>query len=159
MKLIKVSFLMVACLLVVFFIITSCAGNPIIPNTPETNIIVATGTEGLLIFDVSNPTNPQQIGRLNTNGLALGVYVSGNYAYVADKENGLVIIDISNPTNPQQVGHCDTNGYASDVYVSGNYAYIADGGNGLVIIDISDPTNPTLSSDMFWGVLINLTGY
>ena len=34
MKLIKVSFLMVACLLVVFFIITSCAGNPITPNTP-----------------------------------------------------------------------------------------------------------------------------
>ena len=58
MRLTKVTFLMIACLLAVFFIITSCAGNPITPNTPGTDIIVATGSEGLLIFDISDPTNP-----------------------------------------------------------------------------------------------------
>jgi len=139
-----------------FFIITSCAGNPIILNTPETNIIVATGTEGLLIFDVSNPTTPQQIGHCDTDGYAYGVYVSGDYAYVADV-NSLVIIDITNPTNPQQVGHYDTDGWAEGVYVSGNCAYVAD--NGLVIIDISNPENPTLLSHVLGVTLVSLTGY
>ena len=36
----------------------------------------------------------------DTNDLARGVYVSGDYAYVADYYSGMAIIDISNPTNP-----------------------------------------------------------
>ncbi|MBO8166587.1 MAG: leucine-rich repeat domain-containing protein, partial [Kosmotoga sp.] len=106
------------------------------------DIIVATGgSEGIFIFDVSDPSNPIQVGHLDADGYAVGVHVSGNYAYVADRKNGLVIVDITAPTNPVQVGHLDTL-YAEGVYISGNYAYVADGGNGLVIVDITDPTKP-----------------
>ena len=83
----------------------------------------------------------------DTNGGAIGVTVSGNYAYVADKLSGLAIIDISDPTNPGTPVYRDTNdGYsyygAVGVAISGNYAYVADEESGLAIIDISDPTNP-----------------
>jgi hypothetical protein len=39
---------------------------------------------GLRVIDVSNPSNPREVGFFDTPGYAYGVYVSGNYAYVAD---------------------------------------------------------------------------
>ncbi|MBA7512300.1 hypothetical protein ES705_04304 [subsurface metagenome] len=77
-----------------------------------------------------------------TTGLAYGVYVSGDYAYVADYDSGLAVIDISDPTNPGTPVYEDTTGWAYGVYVSGDYAYMADYDSGLAIINISDPTNP-----------------
>ena len=82
-----------------------------------------------------------------TSGLAWGVAVSGNYAYVADGEAGLQVIDVRNPTNCVRVGGYDTSGYAKGVAVSGNYAYVAGatqgypGKPGLHVIDVSNPTN------------------
>ncbi|HEC78169.1 MAG TPA: T9SS type A sorting domain-containing protein [candidate division WOR-3 bacterium] len=96
---------------------------------------------GLRIIDISNPANPWEVGYCATSE-AYGVYVAGNYAYVADYWKGLRIIDISNPTSPFEVGQYDTDGYAKDVYIKGNYAYVADGSCGLRNIDVSDPANP-----------------
>ncbi|MDD1422766.1 cadherin domain-containing protein, partial [Dolichospermum sp. ST_sed1] len=86
-------------------------------------------------------------GNYDTSGVALGVQVVGNYAYVADDESGLQIIDISNPTTPILKGNYDTSDRAFGVQVVGNYAYVADGDSGLQIIDISNPTNPTLKGN------------
>ena len=44
------------------------------------------------MIDVSNPANPQWVGGYDTSGDAYGVAVSGNYAYVADREWGLVVL-------------------------------------------------------------------
>jgi len=106
------------------------------------NYIAIAAGDGILIVDVKDPENPKVVGLLDTDGYAEGVYVSGNYAYVADGRDGLVIVDISNPENPKKVGHLDTDGYAQGVYVLDNYAYVADEWNGLVIVDISDPSSP-----------------
>ncbi|MHA1960692.1 MAG: hypothetical protein ACW99U_10690, partial [Candidatus Thorarchaeota archaeon] len=76
---------------------------------------------------------------------ARGVFVSGDYAYVADWDDGLAVINISDPTNPGTPVYEDTRGLAYDVYVSGDYAYVADLNTGLAVIDISDPTNPGTS--------------
>ena len=79
----------------------------------------------------------------DTTGFAYGVYVSGDYAYVAAATSGLVVINISDPTNPGAPIYEVTTGFSMDVYVSGDYAYVADGwGFGLAIIDISDPKDP-----------------
>ena len=42
------------------------------------------GGSGLQVIDVSDPENPTIVGSADTPGWAAGVYVSGNYAYVAD---------------------------------------------------------------------------
>ena len=47
-----------------------------------------------------------------SRGLAYGVALSGNYAYLADASAGLQVIDVSNPANSQRVGGYDTSGYA-----------------------------------------------
>ena len=78
----------------------------------------------------------------DTDGAAQDVYVSGDYAYIADSTQGLAVIDISDPTNPGTSINEDTSGGAYEVHVSGDFAYIADDTSGLAVIDISDPTNP-----------------
>ena len=49
---------------------------------------------GLVIIDVSDPTNPSPAGSYDTPGQAWNVYVRGSYAYVADGQSGLLIIEI-----------------------------------------------------------------
>ncbi|MFQ5455595.1 MAG: choice-of-anchor D domain-containing protein [Nitrospirota bacterium] len=84
-------------------------------------------------------------GAYDTTGYAYNVYVSGNYAYIADGDSGLQVIDISSPSSPVLAGSYDTSGESIGVYVSGNYAYIADGDSGLQVIDISSPSSPVLT--------------
>ncbi len=102
---------------------------------------VADFGSGLAVIDISVPPNPGTPVYEDTTGDALGVYVSGDYAYVADG-SGLAVIEVSDPTNPGTPVYEATTGDAWGVYVSGDYAYLADYESGLAVIDISDPTNP-----------------
>ena len=82
--------------------------------------------------------------------LPRGVYVAGNYAYVASSgSNALEIVDVTNPAAPYHKGSISdgTNGArlngARSVYVSGNYAYVASAGsNALEIVDVTNPAAP-----------------
>jgi hypothetical protein len=100
------------------------------------------GWSGLLIFNVSNPVNPNNISTLDLE-YATKVCVSGNYAYVAGAGD-LQVIDISDPQNPQTVGSVERSTGAQGMYVTGSYAYIAAYGNGIDIVNITNPQNPTL---------------
>ncbi len=103
-------------------------------------------TGHLRIIDISNPNSPTEVGYYETNDGAKGIFVSGNYAYVAANHTGLRIIDISDPENPTEVGYYITNNSAQNVYVVDNYAYVTTSGEysggALSIIDISDVENP-----------------
>ncbi len=102
----------------------------------------------LRILDVSNISNIVLKSNFTLNEVQ-DIYVSGNYAYVADSHQGLKILNISNPSSPSLVGSfnnsADTNGDSDGVFVSGNYAYVVNADAGLQAIDISDPTTPSLS--------------
>ena len=119
------------------------------------------GGAGLLVIDISDPTNPVTIGSYETSGNAFDVHVSENYAYVAAGQAGLQIIDISDPRSPAFAGSLDiagstvkninVSGSQDDitgsvyrVYVDGDYAYLV-GEPGLFVINISDPASPVLS--------------
>jgi len=102
-----------------------------------------------------------QRGIISTAGLngAFGVFVKGDYAYVAALDaDALTIIDISDPTSPTQVGTISTADLsgAFGVFVRGDYAYVTGGiADALTIIDISDPTSPTQVSTIS---AVNLDG-
>ena len=91
-------------------------------------------------------------GAYDTPDNAIDVYVSGNYAYLADDASGLLIFNVIDPAAPTLAGTYDTPGTAQEVFVSGNYAYVADGISGLQIINVSNPTAPTLTGTF------NMTG-
>jgi hypothetical protein len=53
---------------------------------------VADGESGLLVVNVSNPTDPATVGSANTPDLARDVAIMGGYAFVADGESGLQVV-------------------------------------------------------------------
>ena len=118
----------------------------------DDNIVFVNSGFGVLVFDVSDPSNPRKISSILTRGAVNSLFYLNNMLYIANADFGLRIIDVSDPYNPQEVGHslaCPAN----DVFVSsndsaalGNYAYVANGHWGLRIIDVSDPYNPQIIS-------------
>jgi len=84
------------------------------------------------------------VGQVNLVGNALGVAVSGNYAFVAADSAGVQVVDITDPANPSLVASVATIGDAQSIALSGNYAYIGGATGGFEIIDISNPTSPVL---------------
>ncbi|MBI5183807.1 MAG: fibronectin type III domain-containing protein, partial [Nitrospinae bacterium] len=107
------------------------------------------GTADFVVIDISNPSNPIIVSSIETKDGG-GVYVSGNFAYVAGVP-GLIVINISTPSSPVIIGSVDTLGGGVDVYVSGGYAYVADGYSGLQVTmtplllegNVEDPTTIT----------------
>ncbi len=75
---------------------------------------------GLLILDVSTPSNPRLRGNYPAgSGYAQGVAVSGSTVFVADDSAGLLILDVSTPSNPVFLGsYSAASSYAWDVAVS-----------------------------------------
>ena len=53
--------------------------------------------------------------------MATGVFVSGDYAYIANWDS-LLVVDVSDPANPNPIGSYSTSKDARDVFVSGDYA-------------------------------------
>ncbi|MEJ5309992.1 MAG: LamG-like jellyroll fold domain-containing protein [Anaerolineae bacterium] len=97
--------------------------------------------------DLAMPPSLVEAGALNTPGLAQGVALSGNYAYVADGHGGLRVVDISNPQQPRLAGVYPLSGQALavDVAVAGNYAYLVvddPAGDRLVVLNVSNPAQP-----------------
>lgn len=131
---------------------------------------LATGLGGLRIFDISDLTEPVEVGIFTSEAFVDTVSLDTNYAYVgqipiwngtASIPGGLQIIDIANPANPKSlgqfaIGHEDalsTNDsiVRVKVVVDDTYVYMGVGrqhenGAGLFILDVSNPTNPTQAS-------------
>ena len=100
-----------------------------------------TNNDGLMIIDISNPSNPEKVGEILSEGV-VGVIVESNLLYVTSVSDGLIIADISSPTNPEQIGQYS--GAAYKIAVSGSYTYVGYFSGGFKIFNISDPTNPVL---------------
>ena len=110
----------------------------------ENTAYVTNGYHGLVIFDVSDVSNPIFLAKNDTASYAQDVVVKNNYAYVADGLEGLAIFDVSTPGNPIWISQYDTDGYVKEIDVQNSEAYLADTRGGLTILDVSDPRNPKL---------------
>lgn len=145
-------------------------GVHVIDNYAYVGIVEATeegNNVGVQVVDISNPGTPaipepdpndpdDEIGGrgelVGTDdvpyGLAetLGIYVSGNYAFVVDWLSGLRVFNVSQKNNPYYVGLAIAPG-AEDVQVVDGYAFVAAGEYGLIVINVADPesTNELLS--------------
>jgi len=127
---------------------------------------VADYTNGLVIVDISDPTNPTTVGNYPSRfvdgygtAAAIGVAVSGNYAYVTNWYDDLYIIDVTDKTNPILANTYSINGGADSITISGDLAFIAADFDGVDIIDISNPINPVFlanynTNDLAEGVAI-----
>jgi len=126
------------------------------------NFAYTVSDRGLTKINISNPQSLDVV-TIYDNPHASGVFVLGNYAYVANGPSGLLIFDVSNPNPSAPIGSYATNGYSFGLYVkavgSDTYAYVADK-NGLYVIDVTDPEDPVLAghsstAGAAWKVIVN----
>jgi hypothetical protein len=103
---------------------------------------VADGDAGLLILDISDPSQPVLFSSWDSPGSAESIAVAGNYAYLADGPFGLQIIDITDPYHPVKAGSVFQQDQVLGVAVHGSYAYLAAAGAGLLVTDVSTPDLP-----------------
>ncbi|WP_268745478.1 LVIVD repeat-containing protein [Thermotoga sp. Mc24] len=101
------------------------------------HLYVADWTNGLLVYDVSDPFSPALLARLEEADWAEKVHVSGNYAYVACYNVGLKVVDVSNPANPVFLERVNF-GTVRSVFVSDERIYAVVYGEGVSIIDAND---------------------
>ena len=97
------------------------------------------GSGGFAIFDLSNPTAPTLVGRIEEL-YGTSVFVAGDIAYVAAFD-GLHLVNVANPTAPFRLGDYPTTDYIFKVWTSGQFAYLARY-SGLSIIDVSNSSLP-----------------
>lgn len=105
------------------------------------------GSNGLLIADLDNPTNPIVLGSCPTDKVMNDFVKAGNLVYIAcgnwDSWGGLQIFDVSN-FEPVLVGSLALQDYSEDIELSGTTAYLTDNFYGLKIVNIADPAQPVL---------------
>ena len=99
----------------------------------------------LAIFDVSDKTNPTQVGAVTTGALPIVVKTIGNYAYVSTfTAEEFEIYDVSDKTNPSLEGTTEmvVGGIAYlEVESDGNTAYVSLE-SYMMVIDTTDKANP-----------------
>ena len=119
-------------------------------------IYVAAAQHGLIVINVSDPTQPVIISKYRPFrlGYAEGLAVKDGIVYLAMGseignisciENGLHIIDATNPSSPRLVGKARFLDWVEGVHTTGDYAYVANTWNGVRSIDIRDPALPQVA--------------
>lgn len=112
----------------------------------ESIAYIADGWGGLLVLDVSDPSQPAYVLRLPPPTVFVGaVTVSGNRLLVGD-DDFLYVMDISIPSNPVPLGSVQVGpqpeGWIRDIDVDRDLAFVANWYGGFSVVDISDPMNP-----------------
>jgi hypothetical protein len=92
---------------------------------------------GIFIIDISNPSNPIQVGNFEISSACIGVAVENNFAYLA-YPSGLYIIDVSDPSNPEEAEHIEI-GYVTSVAIRDDIAFVGTRDDGLRLLDVSNP--------------------
>jgi hypothetical protein len=92
---------------------------------------------GILIFDGTNPLDPQWIGTYPA--FYWDMEIAGGYLY-GTHSHELVVLSLSAPWQPQESSVCPTVGFVWDLCIENGRAYLAD--SYLEIIDVGDPHEP-----------------
>ncbi len=79
---------------------------------------------GLLILDISEPSNPTFVSQMLLGGNERKISISGNYLYVANDIYGLQLIDVSDLENPELIEIYETENKAVGVDVYYNYVFV-----------------------------------
>ena len=110
------------------------------------SILYASTEQDLVLFDVSNPAKPEQVGRVSLNDWperdreTIGVAVADGFAFVTG--GMLKVVDVRDPRNPQRVGiFWGPPPSGQDIAVAGGFGYLS-GPQGLTILSLADPINP-----------------
>lgn len=117
----------------------------------ESNNLFIGTQNGVLIYNVENPTAPEFISSFEHATGCDPVVASGNYIYVTlrsgndcgEVQDQLDVIDISNIRYPEHVATVEMD-EPFGLGVLGQVLFVCDGSSGLKEFDIANPENPEL---------------
>jgi len=96
---------------------------------------------GIIVLDITNRTNPIEIGHYDTDGSVRDIKIVGfQYAFIADGSKGLKVLDFSDLTQISLVLSKPT-GVANTIEIKDNYLFVANENKGIKVFNISDPIN------------------
>ena len=128
--------------------------HPAVAGTCRTNIpmreiavdgeyaYVAAESSGVVVFDISNPTQVDSLSALAGLGNVMAVDARGSLVAAATWDAGVRIIDATNTTDLKEISWYPTIGRVRDVAIVNNFLYVVDDGYGLRVLDVAQPTNP-----------------
>jgi hypothetical protein len=90
----------------------------------QDHLAAAAGQDGVQLFDLSDPRNPQWFGSFGS-GYVESICIDGTYLYIAEGHRGLQVVDIRSFDSPVRVSAC-ADVYAVAVAAAGGYALVAD---------------------------------
>lgn len=100
---------------------------------------IANGATGLTILRLTPTQNyttqPRVRWDIPLGDRAEGLFIRGNYIFVAAGKAGLKVVDFASKS---VVGSLPPFFYSTDIWVEGNIAYLADQAGGVRIVDISN---------------------
>lgn len=79
---------------------------------------------------------------------ANGVFVGGNYVFIACGVAGLMIFDFSDVYNPYIISILDLEGSSLSVFARDDYVYLAADRAGIYVVDVTDKANPFVASQI-----------
>lgn len=106
------------------------------------------GTQGMYVFDNSNPTNPEQMSQFEHAVACDPVVVENNIAYVTlrggtpcrNSQNELLVVDMNDMNNPQLVKSYEMHN-PHGLTVDNGMLYLCDGNQGLKVYNTYDKEN------------------
>lgn len=118
--------------------------------TTGTVALTAARYAGVLSFDLSDPTNPIEIGGIGTRRVEI-VAISGDLAVAGTNgERGLQILDIADPAAPVELSFVPLSDLPRDVAIAGDIAYTALLNTGFAIVDLTIPSAPSVVDTINW---------
>jgi hypothetical protein len=126
----------------------------------DNRLYVADGANGLLIFGLADPTNPNLLSATDLGAPVVGVDVDGErgVAVAALGAAGLRVVNVRIPESPGLRGAIP-GGDVRDVVVRGNTAYLADLSRSFTSVNITDPAAPAITASLnrvFGGLLLDV---
>lgn len=102
--------------------------------------LIALGSSGAVLVDISDPASPAVISTLQDMRTAAGVALDSSIGYVAAASQGLLVYDFSDPGSPALLGAVPDLGQTVAVEVMGGSVYVADRtGSRVLRIDLPRP--------------------
>ncbi len=95
---------------------------------------------GIRIQDISDPTNPTEVGFMPTTTAGYAHDVDGDHAYTFAGSR-FVVMEVSDPSLPVEVGSIEVD-YHGHLTVKDGVAYSTIDHQGLQVFDVGDPAHP-----------------
>ena len=114
-------------------------------------VLITAREDGLVIVDVSKPSEPRMLVRYDTVEFATALCVGSHYAFVGCRQYGVEAIDISDPSRPRHVSYMKAGEVQSLAYENGLLATGTWGAMVSNLFDVSDISHPRHLAQMELG--------